>query len=420
MSRNKSGVRIEASFQPYLRDIGKGRDGEGGHYRRNVERELNQFRDWASGGGGPDSWVGVVPAADSREPRFSDLSETVFRDYARYLANERGLKQNTTQTYYAYLSSWTGWCVTEGYLDVHYAKRSTARGPLPDDDGRRPGDQQAWSPDHRHQLTEFVTEQFKTALQRHRQTGAESRERASSRYYAIKAARDRALVYVVAYTAVRIGELLRDPSDPRRRGLRWEEVNVDDGSITVYRKKQQWDTASLPDPVVQPLEAYRSLLDPPSDRWPVFPTFSPRSLGNLLRETLADRGVTDEEIERRRATHARDLLLALDESVRPQSMTTEGARNVLDRLTDAADIDVSDPNHDYLAPHGGRRGMGEILVRSFGYTVAARYLDNSEEMVRQRYSHIEAGKLGDKATAGIEDVDPAPRSWDGDEDNPSI
>ena len=39
--------------------------------------------------------------------------------------------------------------------------------------------------------------------------------------------------------------------------------------------------------------------------------------------------------------------------------------------------------------------MGEVLVRTSGYTVAARYLDNSEEMVRERYSHIEAGELGD-------------------------
>jgi len=91
-------------------------------------------------------------------------------------------------------------------------------------------------------------------------------------------------------------------------------------------------------------------------------------------------------------------------------MTTKGARNVLERLTDEAGIELSDPNHEYLAPHGGRRGMSEILVRSFGYTVAARYLDNSEDMVRERYSHIEAGKLGDKATEGIADIDSAPIS----------
>lgn len=49
--------------------------------------------------------------------------------------------------------------------------------------------------------------------------------------------------------------------------------------------------------------------------------------------------------------------------------------------------------------------MGEILVRAFGYTVAARYLDNSEEMVRKRYSHIEAGELGDISAEALEDVD---------------
>lgn len=54
---------------------------------------------------------------------------------------------------------------------------------------------------------------------------------------------DRAFVFVIAYTAVRIGELLRDPDDPRRRGVRWDEINLEDGSMDVYRKKQQWDAA---------------------------------------------------------------------------------------------------------------------------------------------------------------------------------
>jgi hypothetical protein len=49
--------------------------------------------------------------------------------------------------------------------------------------------------------------------------------------------------------------------------------------------------------------------------------------------------------------------------------------------------------------------MGEVLVRAFGYTVAARYLDNSEEMVRERYSHIEAGELIDIATEALDEID---------------
>jgi len=103
--------------------------------------------------------------------------------------------------------------------------------------------------------------------------------------------------------------------------------------------------------------------------------------------------------------YARDFLLALDENVRPPSITTDGVRTILQRLSEAAEIEITHPKHDYLAPHGGRRGMGEVFVRAFGYTVAARYLDNSEGMVRERYSHIEAGELGDVTTEALEGVD---------------
>jgi integrase len=226
-----------------------------------------------------------------------------------------------------------------------------------------------------------------------------------ARYAALKAARDRALVVVLAYTAVRVGELLRDPDDPRRRGVRWEDIDLEDGSMDVYRKKQQWDAASLPDPVISPLRSYRKLMDPPTDRWPVFPTLDQRTLAELVQEELADRGAHPDVIDERREEYARDLLLALDEGIRPQSITTDGARSMLQRLTESAKIDIDHPKHNYLAPHGGRRGMGEVLVRTFGYTVAARYLDNSEEMVREQYSHIEAGELGDVATEALDQFD---------------
>jgi hypothetical protein len=49
--------------------------------------------------------------------------------------------------------------------------------------------------------------------------------------------------------------------------------------------------------------------------------------------------------------------------------------------------------------------MGEVLVREFGYATAARYLDNSEQMVRERYSHIEAGEQADIATEALAESD---------------
>jgi len=407
MSERTLTTPLDESFERYLQDKGKGRGGDGGNYRRNAARELKRFAEWAAGDSGKEEWTGIVPADDERDPTFRDLDERVFREYARHLAGDRGLKQNTVQTYYRYISAWCGWCVNEGYLEAHYAQRASAMAPLPEDDGRKPGDQQAWTSEQRHAITRYVDEQARSAIEAYTALSEETdvKESQRARYTALKAARDRALVYILAYTAVRVGEVLRDPNDPRRRGVRWEELSLEEGSMDVYRKKQQWDAASLPDPVITPLRSYRKLLDPPSDRWPVFPTFDQRTLGGLIQEELADRGETPGVIAELRKEYTRDLLLSLDEDVRPPSITTDGARSILQRLSEAAEIDIDHPKHDYLAPHGGRRGMGEVLVRAFGYTVAARYLDNSEEMVRERYSHIEAGELGDVATEALDEID---------------
>jgi len=397
---------LRSSFDRYLQDKGKGRGGEGGNYRRNAARELDRFAEWAAGDRG-DDWTGIVPDDVDRDPTFEDLDERVFREYARHLAGDRGLKQNTVQTYYRYISAWCGWCVNEGYLEAHYAQRASAMAPLPEDDGRKPGDQQAWTSEQRHALTRYVDAQAREAIEAYTTLpdDVDSLDKQRARYAALKAARDRALVVVLAYTAVRVGELLRDPDDPRRRGVRWEDIDLEDGSMDVYRKKQQWDAASLPDPVISPLRSYRKLMDPPTERWPVFPTLDQRTLAGLVQEELADHGAHPDVIGERRDEYARDLLLTLDEDIRPPSITTDGARSVLQRLSTAAEIDIDHPKHDYLAPHGGRRGMGEVLVRAFGYTVAARYLDNSEGMVRERYSHIEAGELGDVATEALEEID---------------
>ncbi|CQH63180.1 XerC/D-like integrase (plasmid) [Halobacterium hubeiense] len=396
---------LDDSFERYLQDKGKGRGGDGGNYRRNAARELERFAEWAAGDRG--GWPGIVTDDEDRVPTFSDLDERVFREYARHLAGDRGLKQNTVQTYYRYISAWCGWCVNEGYLEAHYAQRASAMAPLPEDDGRKPGDQQAWTSEQRHALTRYVDEHAREAIETYTTLpdDTDPLDRQRARYEALKAARDRALVFVIAYTAVRVGELLRDPNDPRRRGVRWEDLSLDEGSMDVYRKKQQWDAASLPDPVISPLRSYRKLMDPPAERWPVFPTLDQRTLSALVQDELADRGERSDAIAQRRDEYARDLLLALDEDIRPESITTDGARSILQRLSAAADVNVNDAKHDYLAPHGGRRGMGEVLVRAFGYTVAARYLDNSEEMVREHYSHIEAGELGDVATDALDEID---------------
>ncbi len=63
------------------------------------------------------------------------------------------------------------------------------------------------------------------------------------------------------------------------------------------------------------------------------------------------------------------------------------------RLCEDAGIELDD-KHGYLAPHGGRRGAGEVMVRQRGFTAVARLLDNIEEVVQQSYSHIESQRDG--------------------------
>lgn len=48
--------------------------------------------------------------------------------------------------------------------------------------------------------------------------------------------------------------------------------------------------------------------------------------------------------------------------------------------------------------------MGEVLVRVFRYSVAARYLENSGEMVLECYSYIEAGELGEVAVETLDEI----------------
>ncbi|CDK38310.1 site-specific recombinase [Halorubrum sp. AJ67] len=163
-------------------------------------------------------------------------------------------------------------------------------------------------------------------------------------------------MYLVAYTAIRIGELVRDGSDPRRRGVRWEDVSLSDGSIDVYRKKQSWDSASLPDPVIEPLRLYKRRLDPPSDQWAVFPTLHFATVSKHVKEELANRGLDEEEISTLRKESDYDIFLALSKNIRVPSISTDGARGTLKRVTKDSGVDVEDSKHEYLAPHGGVGG----------------------------------------------------------------
>ena len=152
----------------------------------------------------------------------------------------------------------------------------------------------------------------------------------------------------------------------------------------------------------------QKILGTPSENWPVFPSFHPPTLSKRLTDGLTAHGHTDNEIEELRAD--RSLIeVCVESDVAPPSMTTDAGRHVLRRLCDQAGIELDD-EHDYLMPHGARRGAGEVLVRTSGHAAAARALDNSEEVVREHYSHIEAGDLAEQMTTAFEKADQTKRS----------
>ena len=423
-SDRSSATPIASTVPKFLTDKGKGESGDDGNYRRDAERELDRFIRWCRGevpdpanADPPEEWRGVRPPTErDRDVTFADLDATAFGDYARYL-RASGLSNGTVRTYYAYVASWCGWAHGQGYVSRHYARESDAEDPLPDGDGRRPGDQQAWTPEDRDRITRYVDERAEAAIDRFADLilpaderddpGSQARrEKANARFDAVKRCRERALTYVLAYTGLRAAEFLNDPDDdrPGRNGLRWSDVSFADKNATVFRKKQAWDEASLPDPLLGPLRRYREILDAPSD-WPVFTTLHRPSLSRHVRSELAAQGLDDREIDAIREGEP-DLLVAADRDLDPPpALKPNGARRVMKRLCEDGGIQLDDDRHGYLVPHGGRRGMGEVFVRQFGYAAAARYLDNSEEQVRDAYQHIEAAEQADMATEALSNTD---------------
>ncbi|WP_273837952.1 phage integrase SAM-like domain-containing protein [Halococcus sp. PRR34] len=372
-------VRIDAVVEDFLTDKGKGQHGESGNYRQDAGRELGRFVDF-------------LTAHEDVVTTFEELDSGHLREYARYLTRQ-GWTAGTVRTYYAYISAFCAWGVREGLLPENVAQRRNATEPIPDDGGHKSGDQQAWSAEDRQQLTTFVDEQAHPAID----------EIGEDREATIKACRDRALVYLLSYSGVRGAEVLRDRSDERRQGLRWEDVHLDDRYVTVFAKKQRLDDRGLPEPVLHPLQMYGKILDPPSESWPVFPSFHRPTLSERVTDELTARGYITTEIEEMR-TDCSLIEVCVEYDVEPPSITTDAGRHVLKRLCEEAGIELDD-DEEYLMPHGARRGAGEVLVRTSGHAAAARALDNSEEVVREHYSHIEAGELADQMTSSFEEAD---------------
>ncbi|WP_332900415.1 tyrosine-type recombinase/integrase [Haladaptatus sp. CMSO5] len=349
---------IETAIQQYLDSV------EAGNSRKNFASTLATWRAWL------------------REERgvtgLEDLDVLDCRRYARHLkkqARDGDLKASTATTYYAYVRAFLTFCVADELLDTNPAKAKRATDELPEDLGD--ADRQFWREKERRAIMRYVDERVDHSLD---EKADVSRNRAF---------RDRAIVFLLGLSGVRGAEVFAEPSDDKRDGITWGDVQLDSGAVRVLGKSREYEYAQLPQRAATALERYRTVLDPPTDEWPVFPSSHAPSKYRAVREQLTCEGVSDDEIET--ILERSDIETVLREhEVIPPALSTNGARNLMKRLCDDADLDV---DGDYLKPHGARRGLGHELYASGHAELAQSALRHASiETTHESYSDIQAAE----------------------------
>ncbi|MDQ2052153.1 site-specific integrase [Natronolimnohabitans sp. A-GB9] len=375
MESSKRGTPLEDALAECLAS----KRGTSPNYRTNFERVVG-------------SWIEFCEQTGVTE--LESVSKQTMSKYAGHLARrieagnsdtvEGGISATTAWTYYDYVSAFLSWAVTWDYLPENPADKAAARESLPDRPSSGEYDRQYWQPEQRKAVVDWV----------HNRVESADRAPIAPTPILHKRLRDRALVATIAYSGVRGGEVLRDPNDPRRTGLQWADVDFDEGIAWIRGKNQDREAAQFPDQVVGPLERWRDAYEPPSEEWPVFPSMHVPTLSRRIATELGD-----EERDRRTADR-HYWTVALEAGVQPPSITTEGARSLMKRLSAVVDVPGLDgEDGEYLTLHGARRGVGEFLYRNVGHEQAQRTLRHADpQTTSQMYSHIDAGELAEDNT----------------------
>ncbi|ESP89787.1 tyrosine-type recombinase/integrase [Candidatus Halobonum tyrrellensis] len=355
---NNAPITVETAIEQYIDSV------EAGNSRKNFRSALARWRAWLEDERG-------VTALD-------DLEVLDCRRYARHLkrrTRDGELKAGTATTYYAYVRAFLTFCVADEFLDANPAKAKRATDELPEDLGD--ADRQFWREEERRAILRFVDDRADRALDGEADVDRE------------RAFRDRAVVYLLGLSGVRGAEVFAAPADDKRTGIAWGDVRLDDGAVRVLGKSREYEYAQLPARAGTALERYKRVLDPPTDEWPVFPSAHAPSKYRAVREQLAERDVPDDEVEAILDGHAIDAVLREYEVV-PPALSTNGARNLMKRLCEEADVGV---DGDYLKPHGARRGLGHELYANGHAELAQSALRHASiETTHKSYSDIQAAE----------------------------
>ena len=367
---------LAAAIDRYLQSKSKGTDGSGA-YRQTAETALTQWHEWLR---------------EQDCDRLDDLGDreigaTIMRRYAQRLGQRvrRGdIAPSTAWTYYNIVSGFLSFAVRDGVLDRNPAQTNRAREPLPDDD--TDNDQQFWDRESRECILQYVNDRAYEAIE---EKGGE----------AMQEARDRAIVYLLAYTGVRGAEVLRSQHDSRegRQGLRWRHVDMDRWVLRVFGKAQEWEAAPVPRPARAPLERWQQMLNPPSEEWPVFLTDHAPSKYRAVRDALSDADGPDldaEEIDAILDEHDVDDVLR-EYDIVPPAITTDGMRSRMQTLCEDADVGI---DGEYLKLHGARRGIGDEVFRKDRGLAQDLLRHKSLSTTKEAYSHITAEERGEQVS----------------------
>ena len=151
---------------------------------------------------------------------------------------------------------------------------------------------------------------------------------------------------------------------------------------------QEYTQVSLPRQAVSVFRRYQEILEPPTEEWPVFPTFHAPTLARTARDGLHEQGLEADEIEDVLKEATAEEVLHKN-GIAPPAITIDGARRLMKRLSAEADVpDLDTDAGEYLELHGDRRGAGDTLVREIGWEAAQRLLRHKSPETTMMHTRI--------------------------------
>lgn len=356
------GKSIEDALVEFQRSKSKAGESSGNHVR-NVTRVVEKFAAYA------DTYHNVTTV--------EQIDAELLKDWIQQRIKQRiragSISSKTGRQYINYLSAFLTYCEKWEWIDSNPCKQQRVKDEYPDEStASDTPTQQTWGERERESLRMYVDRRAHQAID---EKGMD----------AVEEVRDRAVVYLLMYTGARVGELVADTNDPRRRGIFWDDVNFDGKTIKVLGKSQDWENVQFPEVAHPALERHRKLQDPPTGQWPVFPTTHEPTLREFVsRRTAVSADEIDEPME-----------VILEQELTPPSIPTEAVRRILKRLS-AADEVVVEGDHEYLKPHGARRGLGKELFTSADAEIAQKALRHADpKTTSEMYADVEAGEVAD-------------------------